>query len=657
MINDFILTLDDLGNTSVQNIETLFAQANGAIGVRASLPMPVKESNPCTFLNGFYESNEINYGENAYGYAKNHQTMVNLFDLRSVELAIDGDDNLSLCSMNVELDMKRGILTEIFIYKTADGKKIEYELESFTSHFNRNTYAQKIRIRAINFSGKIQITKKAIPISVEESLEFDPRIKKISVNLLHEGNKFTTPNSCLSLHVRFDTFSEELLIDEGETSTFTQLYQISRENKFDSVHYDELKEQQIEIFKNFWESSDIEIEGDAQLQKGIRFNLYHLFNSAGRDGFSNFCAKGLTGEGYEGHYFWDTEIYLLPFFIYTQPEIAKSLLTYRTNILPKAQDRAKELGMNGALFAWRTINGEETSAYYPAGTAQVHINADITYAFELYEKVTGDAEFIEINSELIFETARFWSSYGFFSKRGFEIHGVTGPDEYTALVNNNYYTNKMAQNNLYYAVQLSNRLNENNDEAKLWQRCADQMYFSFDETLMITNQDDTFLSKEIWDFENTPEENYPLLLHYHPMIIYKYQVLKQADTILAHMLFDVPVEQVARDFDFYEPLTTHDSSLSKAVYGVAASKLGRKELAYQFFKEAAIMDLEDHQGNASHGIHAANMGGSWLGLIYGFAGLTFTNGEISVKNNLPKEIKSLSFTLTIKGEKKKIIIK
>ncbi|MGM0126346.1 alpha,alpha-trehalose phosphorylase [Enterococcus sp. AZ194] len=658
MTEDFILTLDDLGSTSVQNIETLFAQANGVIGVRASLPIPQKESNPGTFLNGFYEEHEIIYGEMAYGYAKNHQTMVNLFDLREIKLAIDGEQNLSLSAQNLRLDMKQGVLKEAFIYQTSDGKKLEYTLESFSSHDNRNIYAQKIEVKALNFSGEVQLSKKPTMIRTEKSQEFDPRVKKASIDWIQEGNKFTTPNSQLSIYVKFDSLSETFILDQGETRSFIQLYQIARTNEFSEATYEELRQRQNEIFEEFWRSSDIEIEGDQRLQKGIRVNLYHLFNSAGRDGISNFCAKGLTGEGYEGHYFWDTEIYLLPFFIYTQPEIAKSLLNYRKNILPKAQDRAKELGYEGALFAWRTINGEETSAYYPAGTAQIHINADIAYSFELYEKVTGDIDYIEEVSEIIFETAKFWVSYGFLSVRGFEIHEVTGPDEYTALVNNNYYTNKMAQNNLYYASQLAERMGKNEQEAKIWRAYADQMYFGFDQVKQITKQDDTFMDKERWNFETTPKDKYPLLLNYHPMVIYKHQVLKQADTLLAHMLHSsaVTMEQLERDFDFYEPLTTHDSSLSKAVYGVVASNLGRDTLAYDFFKESAIMDMDDHQGNASHGIHAANMGGSWLGLIYGFAGLTFDGNEVQVKNNLPKEIKSLRFTLTIRGEKKHFVI-
>ena len=655
-MNDYTLTLSDIGNDALQNIETLFAQANGAIGVRASLPIPEKNSKPGTFLNAFYESYDIVYGENAYGYAKQHQTMVNLFDFKYVQLIVDGDSELTLKKKSLSLNMKNGVLNESYLYESQSGKLLEYQVESFASHFDRRVYAQKIQLKAVNFSGVVKISKEPPAICGAKDNDFDPRVKDASVQLHQTGNQYTTPNSGLSLYVKFDSIVKEQFLNVGEVAVYDQLYQIAIENEFSDNTYEALKIKQIEIFEKFWQSSDIVIEGDSQLQKGIRFNLYHLFNSAGRDGRSNFSAKGLTGEGYEGHYFWDTEMYLLPFFIYTQPDIAKNLLRYRGYVLPNARNRAKELGFKGALFAWRTINGEETSAYYPAGTAQIHINADIAYAFQLFEQVTGDRKFIEENCEVIFETARFWLDYGFYSQRGFEIHEVTGPDEYTALVNNNYYTNKMAQNNLYYAAELAQRMEINEEETEKWQAAAKAMFLGFDSDLQITPQDDSFLIKEPWDFENTPKENFPLLLHYHPMKIYKHQVLKQADTILAHMLYNETEDQISRDFDFYEPLTTHDSSLSKTIYGVVASKLGRHEQAYHFFKESATMDLEDLQGNAAHGIHAANMGGSWLGLIYGFAGLRCENGELITSNHLPTEIKSLKFTLTFRGKQQTFII-
>ncbi|MFC4653263.1 glycoside hydrolase family 65 protein [Lactococcus nasutitermitis] len=654
-MQDFILTLADLGNTNTGNIETIFAQANGFLGVRASGPVLEKNATPGSFVNGFYESNEIIYGENAYGYAKNHETMVKLFDLRTIEISLIDEMFSKLVQRELFLNMKTGILNENYVYATPSGKQIKISLESFTSHANRHVYAQKWNITALNFEGNIRVIKNAKHIAPAVDSEFDPRVREASTKLVFEKNKLTTVNSNLSLYFKFDEYNDEFELNKGQTQEFVQLYQLSRENLFLDIDYDDLKVQQEHIFQEFWDVSDIEIIGDDRLQKGIRLNLYHLFNSAGRDGKTNFAAKGLTGEGYEGHYFWDTEMYLLPFFIYTQPDIAKSLLSYRVNQLSIAKERAKELDFKGALYPWRGISGHETSAYYPAGTAQLHINGDISYAFQLYEKVTGDHEFIALARDVIYETARFWISYGFHSSRGFEIHEVTGPDEYTALVNNNYYTNKMAQNNLYYAYELAKRFDENEKESIFWQQAAKQMYFGYDNKRKITQQDDSFLSKEPWDFDETPLQNYPLLLHYHPMKIYKHQVLKQADTLLAHMLFAEDIEQMARDCDFYEPLTTHDSSLSRAVHGVIASRLGRDKQAYSFFSDSAIMDLADIQGNAAHGIHAANMGGSWLGLVYGFAGLHFTSeGELAFENHLPREIQAIKFKIKYKNEIKEV---
>lgn len=653
---DYLLTLKDLSTNSIGNIETLFAQANGFIGVRASYPVLTEDSTPGSFVNGFFESHNIIYGENAYGYAKSHETMVKLFDFRSISIIVGNEHFMSLISEDRQLDMKKGILSESFIYQSLSGRQILIELESFTSHKDRTVYAQKWKIKALNFSDIIFVKQSAHHIKINSESQFDPRIREASVELVFDSNSFSTINSKQVLFFEFPTINKEFELVEGNSISFTQLYRLSKENHFSTLDYEELKEEQIKIFEQFWKSSDVILDGDKNLQKGIRFNLYHLFNSAGRDGISNFGAKGLTGEGYEGHYFWDTEMYILPFFIFTQPEIAKQLLRYRLSKLRLARERAYELGFKGVLFPWRGISGNETSAYYPAGTAQFHINADIAYAFSLYDKVTGDREFILESRELIFETARFWMSFGFFSERGFEIHEVTGPDEYTALVNNNYYTNKMVQHNLNYAVELANRFNECNKEKLEWQRAADSIVLGYDEIRQLTKQDDSFLDKEVWDFENTSNESYPLLLHFHPIKIYKHQVLKQADTLLAHVLFPIDKEQEERDYNYYEPLTTHDSSLSKAIYGIIASRLGKSDEALDFFSSSAIMDLEDSQGNASHGIHAANMAGSWLGLVYGFAGLRIENGELRISNFLPKNIKRLSFNITLKGVRKNIVI-
>ena len=709
MNSEFTLDKTSLPTGTQESIETLFALSNGHLGVRASRHLKSRNqfSAPGTFINGFYDKHPITYGEWAYGYAKNHQTIVKLPDIRSIILELDGenseDESWTIINEKCQLDLETGRLVEEYFIKIKENKQFYLTIESFVSLKVEEVYVSKYIISRSNFSGTISL-KKTISIKdnkkVMNESEHDPRVAVSKSQLkMHSVNsqigKMTTQFSKQSLlFFQANLIENQLInsdpwlstmaldIEPNKESCGVNFVGISHivndcnvsqekitafENIENTLDYDFLLNEQKKIYKNFWWQSDIVIVGNEQLQKGLRFNLFHLFQNSGRDGKTNFPAKGLTGEGYEGHYFWDTEMYLLPFFIYTQPEIAKSLLKYRAYILPQAKERAKIMGQKeGALFAWRTINGEEASAYYPAGTAQVHINADISYAFQLYEKVTGDNEFIRTTGmQVIFETARFWLSYGAWVEKNGEtrfcINGVTGPDEYTALVNNNYYTNKMAQNNLEYAAELAKRYysNEMDNEIEAWLTAAKKMYLPYDQKRQLIKQDESFFDKEIWPFEETTDEKYPLLLHYHPMIIYKYQVCKQADSLLAEMLFpeDYSKEQLSRDYQYYESITTHDSSLSRSIFSILASRTNQYEKGYSYFMDTALMDLTDLQGNVKDGIHAANMGGSWLSMIYGFAGLICKTDEISVQNCLPKEIQSLVFRLKIRGNTIQFMIK
>lgn len=694
---EYLLTLNDLKNQIPEYIETLFALSNGHVGIRASsvLQGKTKQGNPGTFINGFYDTHPIVYGEWAFGYAKNHQTIVKMPDIRGLLIEIDGEKSNEADWLtnqtDFQINMATGMLKERYEIETLQGKKFSLSLCSFLSFSHPEVSTFQYTIEALNFSGEMIVTKQLAlhdeKTNDEETV--DPRIAssksklgftQLSDDWIEVKTEFSGQSILMSqlINTAEDlnkngslSVAKRLIIQENQAVTLTSYVLLSKplttkdrtliESEKDkltkarsTLNFEELAREQVQYFSEFWQASDIEITGNPILQKGIRFNLFHLYQNAGRDGLTNFAAKGLTGEGYEGHYFWDTEMYILPFFIYTQPQIAKQLLNYRVSILPKAQDRAKEMAqVSGALFAWRTINGEEASAYYPAGTAQIHINADIAYAFQLYEQVTGDQQFItESGAEVIVETARFWMNYGSWIGDDFCINGVTGPDEYTALVNNNYYTNKMAQNNLRYAVTLAQRLNSvTKKEWSAWQKAAEGMKLPYDHQKQLIKQDDTFFEKAKWPFEETPKENYPLLLHYHPMIIYKHQVCKQADALLAEMLFpqDYSVEQIKRDYQFYEGVTTHDSSLSRSVFSILASRTKQVDKAYSYFMDTALMDLTDLQGNAKDGIHAANMGGSWLSIIYGFAGLSSTGQTIQLENHLPKEIETLSFKLNIQG--------
>ncbi len=387
------------------------------------------------------------------------------------------------------------------------------------------------------------------------------------------------------------------------------------------------------------------------------------------------AAKGVSGSGYEGHYFWDTEVYMVPFLTLTSPEQARNALRYRSTHLEQARERARELSTKGALFPWRTINGEEASAYYAAGTAQYHIDADIAYAVGHYGAMTGDTEFMRFEgAQLLVETARMWADLGFWrvnEEETFEIHGVTGPDEYTTVVNNNTYTNVMARWNLRLAARhvrqlatddpdayarLAHAVDLADDEVDEWERCASGMKIPFDERLGIHPQDDAFVAKELWDLENTPQESYPLLLHYHPLVIYRFQVLKQADVVLALFLrgSEFTEEQKRADFEYYDPITTGDSSLSAVMQAIMAAEVGHQEMALEYFYAGLFVDIGDTHGNTADGVHIASTAGTWRGLVSGFGGLRDDEELLSFDPRLPRSWDHLNFVVSYLGSRLRV---
>jgi alpha,alpha-trehalose phosphorylase len=443
----------------------------------------------------------------------------------------------------------------------------------------------------------------------------------------------------------------------------------------------ELLAAQEQYMDDFWRRSDVQIRNTredriqrstVETQQAIRFNLFHILQASARAEDAGVPAKGLTGRAYEGHYFWDTEIYLLPFLTYTCPRIARNLLAFRYKMLEQARVHARELGHRGAMFPWRTISGEEASAYYAAGTAQYHINADIMYALRKYVQATDDQQFMhEYGAEMLVETARLWLDLGFYSdqRRGkFCLNAVTGPDEYNTVVNNNAYTNLMARENLRYAAQtveslrisapdvynaLVHKTALKPSEVEAWTHAAESMYVPYDEKLGIILQDDNFLDREPWDFQNTPRDHYPLLLFYHPLNIYRKRVIKQADVVLAMFLLGnlFSPEAKQRNFEFYDPLTTGDSSLSSCIEAIIAAQIGDMEKAIRYGMAALLMDLADVGGNVKDGCHIASMGGTWMMLTYGFGGMRDDDGTLSFwPRRAPEDNAILRFPLTYRGQ-------
>ena len=417
---------------------------------------------------------------------------------------------------------------------------------------------------------------------------------------------------------------------------------------------------QREYLDDFWEHADVELEGDTELQQAVRFALFHTLQSGARAEQRAIAAKGLTGPGYDGHTFWDTERFVLPVLTYTVPRAAGDALRWRHSTLGLARERAGQLGLEGAAFPWRTIRGQECSGYWPAGTAAFHIGADIADAVVRYQAATADEEFEhEVGLELLVETARLWRSLGHHDSQGrFRIDGVTGPDEYSAIADNNVYTNLLARRNLYAAAEGVARhprhaagLGADLEEAAAWRDAARNMVIPWDDALGVHPQSEGFTAHEAWDFQKTRPDQYPLLLHFPYFDIYRKQVVKQADLVLAlHVCGEAFTDaEKARNFAYYEARTVRDSSLSACTQAVIAAEVGHLELAYDYFGEAALMDLHDLEQNTRDGVHIASLAGAWIAAVAGFGGMRDHGGKLSFAPRLPARLERLVFRLLFRG--------
>ncbi|RLQ91227.1 glycosyl hydrolase family 65 protein [Planomicrobium sp. Y74] len=711
------LTKYELDNDNLLINESLLSLGNGYLGVRGNFEEGYEEGDKSirgTYINAFHDETEITYGEKLYGFPEKQQKVLNIIDAQTVRIYLDGERfslfDGELLSFERNLHLDKGYAERIVHWISPKGKEVKIHFRRLVSFTMKELFALDIKVESITPVEQVKIVSTVNGDVTNFVDKDDPRVasghaKRLHVTEVRQEDRIGIVKdttyvtelevACVSSSAvaaenhdydsrLTDHSIEETYLCTGHEAVHFTKYAIFTETlrhgenvidegmillrQIQAQKFDDLLEEQKAYLDAFWEISDIVIEGDQRVQEGIRFNLYQLLQSVGKDPASNIAAKGLSGEGYEGHYFWDTEIYIFPVFLMTNPGIAKNLLLHRYSILEHARERAREMGHEkGALFPWRTIMGTESSAFFPAGTAQYHISADIAYSYIQYYLATKDEGFMKrYMAEVLFETARLWEDTGHLQNGKFRIDDVTGPDEYTCIVNNNYYTNVMAKHNLSWAAkiyylldetdsdhlkQLASRLELTETEVGNWQIAADSMYLPYDETLQINAQDDSFLQKARWDLKNTPPEKFPLLLNYHPLTLYRYQVLKQADTVLAHFLLEdeQDFETIKNSYDYYEGITTHDSSLSTCVYSIMASKLGYSEKAYSYFNETARLDLDNTHKNTKDGLHMANMGGTWLGIVYGFAGLRLKEDGLSLAPILPAEWNSLEFRLRYQG--------
>ncbi len=707
------LNLVALGQT-----ESVFALANGHIGLRGNLDEGDPHALPGSYLNSFYELRPLPYPEGGYGYPESGQTIVNVTNGKLIRLLVD-DEPLDVRYGEVRsheriLDLRAGTLSRRLEWVSPAGKAVRVRSQRLVSLVQRAVVAIDYEVEPVDVPVLLVLQSELFANEQLPATTDDPRVAAVlSEPLVAEQCRCNDTGATLLHHTRHSNlrmaaamdhevigpsrteFHSSATEDVARTTVICRLepgqrlrvvkylaYGWSSQRSFPALNdqvraalaaarytgWTGLATEQRRYLDEFWASADVTVEGNPQLQQAVRFALFHVLQAGARAEGRGIAAKGLTGPGYDGHTFWDTETFVLPILSHTVPDAAADVLRWRQQTLPLARERATQLGLAGAAFPWRTIRGQECSGYWPAGTAAFHVNADIADAAIRHVTATGDTDFERnVALELLVHTARLWRSLGHHDVAGrFRIDGVTGPDEYSALADNNVYTNLMAQRNLRVAADVVGRhrdqaaaLGVDAEEAASWRDAAAEMVVPYDEKLGVHPQAEGFTEHAIWDFAGTATDQYPLLLHFPYFDLYRKQVVKQADLVLAmHLCPEAfTAEQKARNFAYYERITVRDSSLSAATQAVLAAETGHLELAYDYLCETALVDLADLAKNTDHGLHIAALAGSWSALVAGFGGLRhLDDGGLAFAPRLPEALSRITFRLRWRGRRLRVEI-
>ncbi|MFC4002013.1 glycoside hydrolase family 65 protein [Prauserella oleivorans] len=694
----------------LQRTESTFALSNGHIGMRGTLEEAEPRGLPGTYLNGFYEEHPLPYAEAGYGYPEAGQTVVNVTDGKIIRLLVE-DEPLDMryghaTAHHRVLDFRSGTLRRETEWTSPTGRRVRVSSERLVSFTQRAVAAIRYEVEPLDDDVQLVAQSDLLANEPIEADTGDPRVaaaleaplqseymkaEGYRAVLVHRTKRSGLRVAAAMDHeldtcdgLRTDIAVEEDLarltvavdVPKGRKLRLTKFlgYGWSAQRSIPALRaqvdaalagalqtgWEGLLAEQREFLDHFWSTADVEIDGDPELQQALRFALFHVLQAGARGESRAIPGKGLTGPGYDGHAFWDSDSFVLQTLTYTLPDTARDALRWRHSTLDKAKARAHQLGLRGAAFPWRSINGDECSAYWPAGTAAFHVNADIADAVARYLAATHDRDFErQHGTELLVETARLWMSLGHHDPHGgFRIDGVTGPDEYSAVVDNNVYTNLMAQRNLQEAADSCERhpdlaamLDVGTEEISAWREAARKMLVPYDELLEVHPQSERFTEHARWDFANTSSSDYPLLLHFPYFDLYRKQVVKQADLVLAmHLRGDAfSLEQKQRNFVYYEALTVRDSSLSAATQAVLAAECGHLDLAYDYLGEAALIDLHDLHHNVRNGLHMASLAGAWLALVAGFGGMRDHGGNLTFRPRLPSAVDRIAFRMCFLG--------
>ncbi|MFB7288631.1 glycoside hydrolase family 65 protein [Actinacidiphila glaucinigra] len=696
--------------------ESVFALSNGHVGWRGNLDEGEPHGLPGSYLNGVHERHPLPYAEAGYGYPEAGQTVINVTNGKIIRLLVN-DEPFDvrygrLVSHERVLDLRAGLLRRTCEWTSPAGCTVRVTSTRLVSLTQRSIAAVVYEVEAVD-DVRLVVQSELVANEQLPRTSGDPRVSAVLDSPLQPEENQALNNRLRLVHstsvtgLRVAVAADHVVEGPPSTRSFSESgddtsrltvtsslaageklrlektvsYSWSQVRSLPAVRdqveaalagarstgWQGLCDEQREYLDVFWSRADVEIDGDAEIQQAVRFAMFHVLQAGARAEQRAIPSKGLTGSGYDGHSFWDTETFVLPLLTLTSPDSVAEALRWRQATLPAARERAHQLGLKGAAFPWRTIDGSEGSGYWPAGTAAFHINADIADAVILYVSLTGDVDFErETGVEILVETARMWHSLGHHDPHGkFHIDGVTGPDEYSAIADDNVYTNLMAQANLRAAADIVERhtkegaaLGVDDEETAAWRDAAAAMTVPYDDAIGVHEQSAGFTRHQVWDFAATQPDQYPLMLHFPYFDLYRRQVVKQADLVLAMVkqpqAFDE--EQKARNFAYYEPLTVRDSSLSASTQAIMAAEVGHLRLAYDYLGEAALMDLHDLENNTRDGLHIASLAGTWAALVGGFGGMRYRNGCAAFAPRLPEKLRRLAFTVQVRGRRLRVEI-
>ncbi|MEV4637021.1 glycosyl hydrolase family 65 protein [Actinoplanes sp. NPDC049548] len=741
------LSGEALGTSALRQVESVFALANGHIGMRGNLDEGTPCGMPGTYLNSFYEERDLEYPEAGYGFPESTETIVDAPNGKLIVLTVD-DERFDIRAGTVRhherrLDLRAGTLRRDVEWVSSSGAAVRISSIRVVSFPHPAVAAIRYEVEALNRPVRIRIDSDLLANEQQPDQSDDPRASAVldapleplahsSDLLLHRTRRSGMEVASAVAHVgpplstssepdriravvsttlapgvplRLDKFlayawgmpgpvdkaaadqRDAPVVDEAGGGRYEGRPAVSRgagnvrdasstsavdngvtrpdggsgsvvdkalADRDEAVRlgFDALLARQREYLDEFWETADVELDGDPEVQQGVRFALFHVLQAGAQAGPHPIAAKGLTGNGYDGHVLWDTETFVLPVLTYTHPACVGLALRWRHATLDAARERARELRLAGAAYPWRTIGGAECSGYWPAGTAALHVNADIAAAVLRYVAATGDEKFLrEAGLEILVETARLWSRIIHTDDEGVaHIDGVTGPDEYTALADDNVFTNLMAQLNLLGAAEAAERLaavDVTADEISEWRSVARRLFIPYASRREVHEQHSGFTRLQEWDFDGTKDDDYPLMLNFPYLDLYRRQVVKQADLVLAMMLRGdaFSPEEKRRNFVYYEARTVRDSSLSAPAQAVLAAETGHLDLAYDYAAEAALLDLRSGGEASGDGLHIAACAGTWIALVQGFGGLRDHGGHLSFAPRLPRRVPRLSFCL------------